>query len=49
MCIEMSEPNSLKPQRGDMCMERMEHDWLIGVGFHYRLTQPTALGDFTHH
>ena len=30
MFIEMSEPNSLKPQRGDMCIEPMKRDWLIG-------------------
>ena len=39
MCIEMSEPNSLKPQRGDMCIERMKRDWLIGV-LGFTIVQP---------
>ena len=24
MCIEMGKPNPLKPQRGDMCIERVK-------------------------
>ena len=49
MCIEMSESDSLKPQRGDMGIEGMKRDKLIGVGFHCRSTQPTTLGNFAHH